>query len=159
MAQKEETPVKNLQAPYDSILGEIATVIDAARRSAARSVNSIMTAAYWLIGRRIVEFEQGGEKRAAYGEELLPRLAVDLSKRFGKGFSRRNMQDMRLFYLAYTPDLIRQTLSAKSGLPPDSGIFQTPSGILQTVSAESSLADMANRFPLALVCLRVGCLR
>jgi hypothetical protein len=56
---------------YDSILGDISTVIEAARRSAARSVNSIMTAVYWFIGHRIVEFEQVGMSRAQYGEELL----------------------------------------------------------------------------------------
>ncbi|MDP3029028.1 MAG: PDDEXK nuclease domain-containing protein [Deltaproteobacteria bacterium] len=107
-------PDSSLDVYYDSILGEISNVIDAARRSAARSVNCIMTAAYWLIGRRIVEYEQGGKERAQYGEELLARLAVDLAARFGRGFSRRNLQDMRLFYLAYPPERIWQTVSAKS---------------------------------------------
>jgi hypothetical protein len=46
-----------------------------------------MTATYWEIGRRILEFEQGGKKRAAYGEELLDKLATDLTARFGRGFS------------------------------------------------------------------------
>ena len=59
-----------------------------------------MTAAYWLVGRRIVESEQKGEKRAAYGEELLERLSVDLGERFGRGFSRQNLQQMRQFYLS-----------------------------------------------------------
>ncbi len=75
MAKKGKSPGGNLDAHYDSVLGEISSVIEAARRSAARSVNCIMTAAYWLIGRRIVESEQKGEKRAAYGEELLERLS------------------------------------------------------------------------------------
>jgi hypothetical protein len=48
--------------------------------------NALMTATYWEVGRRIVEFEQGGEKRAGYGEELLARLADDLTARFGRGF-------------------------------------------------------------------------
>ena len=65
----------NPGVPYNTIFGDISTVIDTARRSAARSVNSIMTAAYWLVGRRIVEFEQKGEIRAGYGENLLERLA------------------------------------------------------------------------------------
>ena len=55
----------NGEVDYKSILGDVAGVIEAARRSAARSVNSIITAAYWLIGRRIVEHEQGGGARAA----------------------------------------------------------------------------------------------
>ncbi len=88
-----------LTAPdHSTILGDISALVAAERSFAARSVNSIMTAAYWLIGRRIVEFEQGGRARAEYGEELLSRLADDLTARFGRGFSRRNLQEMQLFY-------------------------------------------------------------
>jgi hypothetical protein len=86
---------------YGSILGDISKVIDAARRSATRSVNSIMTAAYWLIGRRIVEFEQSGKERAVYGEDLLVRLSTDLTARFGRGFAKSNLYQMRAFYLSY----------------------------------------------------------
>jgi len=85
---------------YSSILGDISHVIDVARKSATRSVNSIMTAAYWLIGRRIVEFEQKGKIRAEYGKELIERLAFDLSARYGRGFSVRNVWQMKAFYLA-----------------------------------------------------------
>jgi DUF1016 N-terminal domain len=133
---------------YDSILGDISSVIDTARRSAARSVNSIMTAAYWLVGRRIVESEQKGEKRAAYGEELLERLSVDLGERFGRGFSRQNLQQMRQFYLFYQPEQICQTASGESGGIPSTMICQTLSGILQARSWELSLADIAGYFPL-----------
>jgi hypothetical protein len=72
-----------------------------------------MTAAYWLIGRRIVESEQKGEKRAAYGEELLKRLPVDLSQRFGRGFGVDNLQRFRTFYLVYPLERIYATLSRK----------------------------------------------
>ena len=89
-----------LDIHYDLILGDISNVIDAARKSAARSVNCIMTAAYWLVGRRIVEFEQKGEARAGYGKRLLERLAKDLSTRFGRGFSYPNLNKFRQFYLA-----------------------------------------------------------
>ena len=98
---------------YSSILGDISDVIDAARSSAVRSVNCIMTAAYWLIGQRVVEFEQRGKKRAEYGEELLERLSADLKKRYGRGFSRQNLQQMRQFYLLYPPEKIRQTPSGE----------------------------------------------
>ena len=74
---------------YDAAFGEIAGLIQEARHSAARSVNALMTATYWLIGRRIVEFEQGGEARAEYGEALLKKLSTDLTERFGRGWSRR----------------------------------------------------------------------
>jgi hypothetical protein len=115
---KETTKApKKLDEPYESALGDIFRVIDAARKSAARSVNSIMTAAYWLIGRRIVEFEQKGMKRAAYGEELLERLATDLGKRFGRGFSRQNLQQMRQFYLFYLSEQICQTPCGESVIP------------------------------------------
>lgn len=72
-----------------------------------------MTAAYWLIGRRIVESEQSGEKRAEYGTALIERPAADLTQRFGRGFSSQNIQQMRLFYLLYPVEQIRQTVSAK----------------------------------------------
>jgi predicted nuclease of restriction endonuclease-like (RecB) superfamily len=128
-------PGARLDEHYDSALGEIAAVIDAARRAAARSVNCLMTAAYWLIGRRIVEIEQRGEKRAEYGEELIERLSGDLSARYGKGFSVRNIWQMKAFYLAWQ---IPQTTSAESdGLE-----------IPQTVSAESSLSGIASCFSL-----------
>jgi len=89
MVKKAKRSNGNLDAHYDSVLGDFSSVIDAVRKSAARSVNCIMTAAYWLIGRRIVEYEQGGKERARYGEELLTKLAIDLAARFGRGYSRR----------------------------------------------------------------------
>ena len=105
-------------AQYQSIFGDVSRIIDAARRSAVRSVNAVMTAAYWLIGNRIVEFEQSGEKRAAYGTALIERLAADLTHRFGRGFSRQNIQQMRLFYLSYSSEQIQQTLSGKLAQSP-----------------------------------------
>jgi len=65
---------------------------------------------YWDIGKRIVEFEQKGEERANYGAELLKKLAKDLSLKYGKGFSRSNLQYMRLLYIKYPKC---QTLSGK----------------------------------------------
>ena len=90
-------------AGYDGLFAEVAGVIEEARRAAARSVNAVMTATYWLVGRRIVEQEQGGKRRAGYGEALLPRLAADLTARFGRGFSVDNLETVRLFFQTY-PD-------------------------------------------------------
>ncbi|NJO12461.1 MAG: DUF1016 domain-containing protein [Gammaproteobacteria bacterium] len=73
-----------------------------------------MTTTYWQVGRRIVEFEQAGHARAEYGERTLSRLASELTALHGQGFSVRNLQDMRLFYLGWP---IQQTVSAKSELP------------------------------------------
>ncbi len=63
-------------AQYQAIFGDVSRIVDSARQSAVRSVNAVMTAAYWRIGQRIVEFEQSGEKRAEYGTALIERLAV-----------------------------------------------------------------------------------
>ncbi len=86
---------------YEGLLHGVLYLLEAARKTSARSVNAIMTAAYWEIGRRIVEHEQAGRKRANYGEALMEKLAADLTARFGRGFSRRNLFQMREFYIAW----------------------------------------------------------
>lgn len=145
------------EAQYHSVFGDISTVIDTARRSAARSVNCIMTAAYWLVGRRIVEFEQKGEVRAGYGENLLERLAGDLSARFGRGFGVDNLQRFRVFYLFYTPKQIYSTLSrnlSKANKMENNATQSRISGDHsdypkhQTQSEELSLTTIAACFPL-----------
>ncbi|MBI4606956.1 MAG: hypothetical protein HY721_33755 [Planctomycetes bacterium] len=69
-------------------------MLEQARRTSARTVNLLMTAAYWEIGRRIVQYEQQGKARAEYGEALIARLSADLTTRFGCGFSARNVSQM-----------------------------------------------------------------
>ncbi|MSR77899.1 MAG: DUF1016 domain-containing protein [Candidatus Omnitrophica bacterium] len=100
---------------YDFLLKDITSLLESARKVSARSVNAILTATYWEIGRQIVEFDQGGVDRAQYGEKLLKKLADDLRQKFGKGHSVDNLETMRLFYLAYSPKKISETLSRKSG--------------------------------------------
>jgi predicted nuclease of restriction endonuclease-like (RecB) superfamily len=126
---------------YDEVLSGVVELLEQARRAAARSVNVIMTATYWEIGRRIVEFEQGGEARAGYGEQLLERLE-DLTQRFGRGFSRQNLQQMRQFYSAWPPDRTCQTASGKFE---DMHIHQPPeeSGRVQALLAASVTFDLA----------------
>ena len=145
-------PDHEIDGQYDSVFGDVTRIINAARQSAVRSVNAAITAAYWMIGQHIVEFEQSGEERAAYGTALIKRLAVDLTKRFGRGFSRQNLQQMRVFYLAYPVESICQTLSGESGQPPPKMICQTPSGKSESLagsdSATTSLTSIASRFPL-----------
>ena len=87
-----------LPAGYAGIHGGIVELLDAARQAAARSVNAMMTASYWEIGRRIVEAEQKGRRRAGYGEQLMERLSADLTARFGRGFGVNNLESMRRFY-------------------------------------------------------------
>jgi hypothetical protein len=129
---KKTVTTGELDAPYQAVFGDVSKIIDAARDSATRSVNAAMTAAYWLVGHRIVEFEQSGEERAEYGDALIERLAADLMQRFGRGFSRQNIQNMRLFYLSYPPEQIRQALSGKS----------------ETASVEVGFEDLLTASPL-----------
>jgi predicted nuclease of restriction endonuclease-like (RecB) superfamily len=100
-----------LQKPkYEKLLTTIGITIATARQNAARAINTELVKANWEIGRHIVQYEQQGEERAEYGTDLLARLSKDLGFRFGKGFGRRNILDMRRFYLAYQK---WQTVSAK----------------------------------------------
>ena len=147
-AVRKTVATSGLDAPYRAVFGDVSKIIDAARESAARSVNAAMTAAYWLVGRRIVEFEQWGEERAEYGAALIERLAEDLTGRFGRGFSLQNIYNMRLFYLSYPPDRILQTLSGKLALPPRQQILQTPSGEFDPPSVELGFDDLLSAFPL-----------
>jgi len=135
-------------APYRTVYGDVSKIIDAARESAARSVNAAMTAAYWLIGRRIIDFEQSGEERAKYGAALIESLAEDLTVRFGRGFSLQNIYNMRLFYLSYPPDRILQTPSGKLAALPRRQILQTPTGDFESPSAGVGLDDLLIAFPL-----------
>jgi predicted nuclease of restriction endonuclease-like (RecB) superfamily len=99
---------------YETLHSGIVELLESARHLAARSVNTLMTATYWEIGRRIVEAEQGGKERAEYGEKLIARLAEDLTARFGRGFGAVNLSQMRRFYQTWPPETIFQTLSEKS---------------------------------------------
>lgn len=124
---------------YEAIRTGIVELVRSARSTAARSVNSLMTAAYWEIGRRIVQSEQQGEARAEYGEQLIERLAIDLSKQFGRGFRRTNLWQMRAFYQAW----------------PEKKILQTPSGEFvpaqtsnEIAHTSSTIPSLATHFPL-----------
>lgn len=139
MADRDLT---KLPESYPDLLEGIASLIDESRSVAARSVNSIMTATYWEIGRRIVEVEQGGQVRAEYGELLIEQLASELKERFGRGFSRINLRNMRRFYVNWPSAQMQQTLSVES--------VSGTSEIQQTLSVESQNLpkQLQARFPL-----------
>ena len=99
---------------YAAIRAGIVDLLKAARAASARSVNAVMTATYWEIGRRIVEQEQRGAARANYGDELIKQLAKDLSTQFGRGFGVVNLSQMKRFFLTWPDKKIFQTLSEKS---------------------------------------------
>ena len=136
------TPALLDQADYATVHTDIVALLEAARRAAARSVNALMTASYWEIGRRIVEFEQGGKDRADYGQALLKRLSADLSARFGRGFGVDSLESMRLFYKTYPPSTISESL-----------IRKLPAGTLAPNSEPSirnfDLNQLAQVFPLS----------
>ncbi len=133
MTEKKEDQAKD--SGYNLLLSDISGLLEQARRTTARAINSLLTAAYWQIGQRIVEYEQGGKSRAAYGTQLLARLSKDLSSRYGRGFSERNIEQMRAFYLGWE---ISQTPSAKSEAHVRVLLEKNDdSSIRQTVSAES----------------------
>jgi predicted nuclease of restriction endonuclease-like (RecB) superfamily len=135
-------------AGYGEVLATVVDLLEAARRRSARAVNGVMTATYWEIGRRIVEYEQRGMERAGYGARLVKRLSSDLTERYGRGFGVVNLAQMRRFFLLWPQP---QMLPAPSAQPPraaDCGIIQTLSEKLQTVSAESPAMEAAAVFPL-----------
>jgi predicted nuclease of restriction endonuclease-like (RecB) superfamily len=122
--EKSEDTLRPPDAEYGTVRAGIIDLLEAARAASARSINAAMTATYWEIGRRVVESEMRGEKRADYGEQLVERLAIDLTKQFGRGFSQPNLWKMRAFYLAW----------------PDKKILSTPSRELSNRLTPNDLA-------------------
>jgi predicted nuclease of restriction endonuclease-like (RecB) superfamily len=112
--KKSTIQVPTSDPAYGALLSGISELLEHARRTAARAVNGILTVTYWEVGRRVVEFEQGGQARAGYGEALLKRLAQDLTARHGRGFGAVNLSLMRRFYLSWAAPAILQTPSEKS---------------------------------------------
>jgi predicted nuclease of restriction endonuclease-like (RecB) superfamily len=161
MPRRKPTHVQTSKTPYPVLLSRISSLLDQGRGAVVRATNAILTATYWEVGRHIVEYEQAGQARAEYGQELIDRLSADLTRRFGRGFGRSNLFQIRSFYLDWEivqtpsgrfqaqvkcPDL--STGSAESKVQTLSGQFeaapkrQTPSGksgipILQTPSGKS----------------------
>jgi hypothetical protein len=106
--------VKLTKAFFD----DIRELIVSARTTVARGVDLVQVHTNFEIGRRIVEQEQKGKGRAAYGEEVLKALAERLADEFGNGFSRSNLEYMRKFYLLYLDRAtISQSLTGKLGSP------------------------------------------
>ena len=86
----------------EALFGRVVSILDQARGNVVRAVNSHMVLAYWLIGREIVQELQGGKVRAKYGERVVEDLSARLTERYGQGFSWRNLQWFKQFYLAYS---------------------------------------------------------
>ncbi|NOU15116.1 MAG: DUF1016 domain-containing protein [Methylococcaceae bacterium] len=94
------------------LLSDIRQIIEQARQRVYQAVNSEMVQAYWHIGRLIVEDEQQGQQRAAYGKQQLQQLSEQLTREFGKGFDASNLRNMRSFYLCFpNRDALRHKFS------------------------------------------------
>ena len=98
-----------LSATEVALYAQIQDVLQQARQNAKRSVNQAMVLAYWQVGKLIVEHEQGGEDRAAYGAKTLQLLADRLTADFGKGFAVQSLRNYRQFYLSIAAQAIRST--------------------------------------------------
>jgi len=133
---------------YSTLVTDLASLIEQGRKAAVRYVNAALVATYWLMGRRIVEYEQKGKERAEYGEALLKKISADLTPRFGKGFTERNLGHMRQFYISYQK--ILNTPCAELEEKPQekahtvcaelAPISQTVSGISETLSRKFPLS-------------------
>jgi len=143
--KKKATPAKRAAAAktrpgdFAALIIEVRDLIQSARRSVASVVDTFQVMTNFEIGRRIVEHEQKGAKRADYGAEVLKELSARLTEEFGKGFSRSNLQNMRNFFLLWEQRVpgICQTSSGKLA---HGGIRQTASGkstISETLSGKS----------------------
>jgi hypothetical protein len=83
------------------LISTLSEVIRASRKKAFHAINTIQVQTCWLIGRHIIEFEQGGMDRAEYGKGIINHVVESLTMEFGKGFDERNLRNMRAFYFAF----------------------------------------------------------
>ena len=98
MEENKQIIVKNEEQLFD----DISRLIDESRRQVAKAVNTAMVYTYYSVGQYIVEFEQGGKVRAAYGKEVLKRLSARLTEKYGKGWSEDNLENCRKLFLNYS---------------------------------------------------------
>ncbi len=126
---------RKVNIEISSLLGKVRSLVISARNAAARNINTIQVIANFGIGRLIVEYEQTGKKRAAYGQKVLNELSARLTKEFGRGFSEDNLSNMRKFYMVYREQKqISETVSGKLLLKVKSQTVSDQSQISETVS-------------------------
>ena len=130
-------------AEYADVRSGIVDLLRTARAVSARSITAIMTATYWEIGRRIVESEMRGEKRADYGERLVERLAVDLTEQFGRGFGKISLWRMRAFFQAWPEKQILSTPLKESGA--SASLNEIGSSLLVNVPTLSAMFPLRGR--------------
>jgi len=138
-ARKRATVAKTKPDSLAPLIAEVRSLIHTARRGVASVVDTLQVLTNFEIGRRIVEHEQKGEKRAAYGAELLKELSARLTQEFGRGFSVVNLSNMRRFFILWQERVqIFQSPTEKLSLPSSKGRAETDqSAIIQTVTEKS----------------------
>ena len=129
--------MKAIQSPggEDGLYALVRDLVVSARQTVARGVDLVQVRTNFEIGRHIVEHEQSGEHRAAYGKVLVQRLADQLTQEFGRGFSKSNLEYMRRFFITYQDRL--QITQFKTGQSVDPAIAQFETGQLTTQVAHS----------------------
>lgn len=133
VSKKATTPAKKKPDGLTTLLTEVRQLIQSARRGVSTVVDTFQVMTNFEIGRRIVEHEQKGAKRAAYGAELLKELSARLTQEFGRGFSEDNLSNMRRFFLTWT-DRVAQISETASGKLVGAEILQTVSEKSETAS-------------------------
>ena len=113
----KKEPVTTTTHELAPLITELRSLIQSARHAVATTVNSLQVLTNFEIGRRIIEHEQKGAERAAYGEMMMRTLAEQLTEEFGRGFSKRNLDYMRRFYLVYADRLPRIVQKPSAQLP------------------------------------------
>jgi predicted nuclease of restriction endonuclease-like (RecB) superfamily len=166
---KRASVVKGKPDELAALIADVRNLIQSARRAAASTVNTLQVLTNFEIGRRIVEHEQKGEKRAGYGTELVKQLSARLTEEFGKGFSQTNLEYMRKFFVVWhdrVPRISQQPVAKlaaaqisqkASGKLAGSEISRKASGklaatgISQKASGELAIAGPVSRkFPFTL---------
>ena len=143
MASKKKKVSPVVTSDFESLVTTIVQINHRAQDFATKAVNIGLTLRNWLIGHRIVEFEQNGKDRATYGERLLPELAQRLVK---AGLKRVDVRELRRFRLLYTVyPQIRETLTpellAQSGIAPLMMFLQSDSSIRESATPESQIVE------------------
>jgi len=146
-SNKRSSTTSIRRAGFASLIAEVRSLVNSARQAAATAVNNLQVLTNFEIGCRIVEHEQQGAKRAAYGTELLNGLSAELTQEFGSGFSTTNLRLMRQFFIEFSGRLagagkIHQTLSDE--FLPQPSICQTASDKLPSSKGLRATSNAMN---------------
>ena len=123
-----------LDKTNNHFIDDVKQIVSSAKQQVYNAVNTAMVISYWLIGKRIVEEEQNGKERAEYGKFIIKSLSEELTKEFGKGFSKRSLWEYKQFYTVFSEEEIMRTPFALSIKDKNTTTIQ----ILRTVFAQLS---------------------